>query len=337
MTNIVVLIKQVPDTWSERKLSDGDYTLDREAADAVLDEINERAVEEALLIKEAQGGEVKVLSAGPDRATDAIRKALSMGADSAVHLNDPSLHGSDAIQTGYALAAALGNVAFENDEPADLIIAGNEATDGRTGAVPAIIAEYLQIPALTQLRQGRDLQVFGDDRRNCAGAAVGGLVTRDDEIGRLVVLERDVAQCRSQGVPGLDGVGAVQARVVEVYRAVRTHRQSLADRVGGAIGACGQNLDLTALSFLDEQGFFDGPLVDLVENGVCSLAIEGVVTVAELALGPCVWNLLDQNNDVRHGSASTSWSCSADRECSNGCCKSNGWCSSTFRYEVTPP
>ena len=152
MTNIVVLIKQVPDTWSERKLTDGDFTLDREAADAVLDEINERAVEEALLIKEAQGGEVKVLSAGPDRATDAIRKALSMGADSAVHLNDPSMHGSDAIQ-GYALAAALGNVAFENDEPADLIIAGNEATDGRTGAVPAIIAEYLQIPALTQMRK----------------------------------------------------------------------------------------------------------------------------------------------------------------------------------------
>ena len=86
MTNIVVLIKQVPDTWSERKLTDGDFTLDREAADAVLDEINERAVEEALLIKEAQGGEVKVLSAGPDRATDAIRKALSMGADSAARL-----------------------------------------------------------------------------------------------------------------------------------------------------------------------------------------------------------------------------------------------------------
>ena len=57
MTNIVVLIKQVPDTWSERKLSDGDFTLDREAADAVLDEINERAVEEALLIKEKEGGD----------------------------------------------------------------------------------------------------------------------------------------------------------------------------------------------------------------------------------------------------------------------------------------
>ncbi|MGW0040475.1 electron transfer flavoprotein subunit beta/FixA family protein [Rhodococcus sp. NPDC003348] len=148
MTNIVVLIKQVPDTWSERKLTDGDFTLDREAADAVLDEINERAVEEALLIKEAQGGEVTVLSAGPDRATDAIRKALSMGADKAIHLNDPALHGSDAIQTAYALAAALGQI-----EGVELVIAGNEATDGRAGAVPAIIAEYLGLPQLTHLRK----------------------------------------------------------------------------------------------------------------------------------------------------------------------------------------
>lgn len=148
MPNIVVLIKQVPDTWSERKLSDGDFTLDREAADAVLDEINERAVEEALLIKEAQGGEVTVLAAGPDRATEAIRKALSMGADKAIHINDPAIHGSDAVQTAWVLAGALGQV-----EGVELVIAGNEATDGRAGAVPAIIAEYLGIPQLTHLRK----------------------------------------------------------------------------------------------------------------------------------------------------------------------------------------
>src|SRR4051795_3658054 len=86
--NIVVLIKQVPDTWSERTLSDADKTLDRASTDAVLDEINERAVEEALKIKEAGDAEVTVLTVGPDRATDAIRKALSMGADKAVHVND---------------------------------------------------------------------------------------------------------------------------------------------------------------------------------------------------------------------------------------------------------
>jgi electron transfer flavoprotein beta subunit len=149
MTNIVVLIKQVPDTWSERKLSTGDWTLDRDAADAVLDEINERAVEEALLIKEkeeAAGGQstVTVLTAGPERATEAIRKALSMG----VHLLDPNLHGSDIVQTGWALARALGTV-----EGVDLVIAGNEATDGTGGAVPAIIAEYLGLPQLTHMRK----------------------------------------------------------------------------------------------------------------------------------------------------------------------------------------
>jgi electron transfer flavoprotein beta subunit len=150
MTNIVVLIKQVPDTWSERKLSDGDFTLDRDAADAVLDEINERAVEEALLIKEREGGDstVTVLTAGPERATEAIRKALSMGADKAVHLLDPGLHGSDMVQTGWALARALGAI-----EGTDLVIAGNEATDGTGGAVPAIIAEYLGLPQLTHVRK----------------------------------------------------------------------------------------------------------------------------------------------------------------------------------------
>jgi electron transfer flavoprotein beta subunit len=149
MTNIVVLIKQVPDTWSERKLSDGDWTLDREAADAVLDEINERAVEEALLIKEREGGDstVTVLTAGPERATEAIRKALSMGADKGVHLLDERLHGSDMVQTGWALARALGTI-----EGTDLVIAGNQATDGTGGAVPAIIAEYLGLPQLTHMR-----------------------------------------------------------------------------------------------------------------------------------------------------------------------------------------
>jgi electron transfer flavoprotein beta subunit len=156
MTNIVVLIKQVPDTWSERKLKDDDYTLDRDAADAVLDEINERAVEEALLIKEREGDDstVTVLTAGPERATEAIRKALSMGADKAVHVLDEGLHGSDMVQTAWVLARALGTI-----EGTELVIAGNEATDGVGGAVPAIIAEYLGLPQLTHLRK---LSVEGD-------------------------------------------------------------------------------------------------------------------------------------------------------------------------------
>ena len=146
--NIVVLIKQVPDTYSERRLTDADHTLDRESADAVLDEINERAVEESLRIKEAHGGEVTVVAIGPDRASDAIRKALSMGADKAVHLSDEALHGSDAVQTAKALAKLISKV-----DAVDLVIAGNEATDGRAGAIPAMVAELLGLPQLTQARK----------------------------------------------------------------------------------------------------------------------------------------------------------------------------------------
>jgi electron transfer flavoprotein beta subunit len=148
MPNIVVLVKQVPDTYSERKLSGSDHTLDRESADAVLDEINERAVEEALVIKEASDGEVTVLTVGPARATDAIRKALSMGADKAVHVVDDALHGSDLLQTSKVLAAAIKTVG-----DVDLVIAGNEASDGQGGAVPAVIAEILGYPQLTHARK----------------------------------------------------------------------------------------------------------------------------------------------------------------------------------------
>jgi electron transfer flavoprotein beta subunit len=145
--NIVVLVKQVPDTYSERRLR-GDGALDRDASDAVLDEINERAVEEALQLKEAHGGAVTVLSMGPDRATEAIRKALSMGADAAVHLTDEGLAGSDAVGTARALAGAIGTVG-----EVDLVLAGNEASDGRSAAVPAMVAEVLGLPALTHARQ----------------------------------------------------------------------------------------------------------------------------------------------------------------------------------------
>lgn len=148
MSNIVVLVKQVPDTYSVRKLTDTDFTLDRESADAVLDEINENAVEAALQIKEAGGDyTITVLSMGPERATDAIRKALALGCDEAIHVVDDNLKGSDVLGTAWTLSQALNLV----DDVA-LIVTGNASTDGSVGAVPALISEYRQIPALTHLR-----------------------------------------------------------------------------------------------------------------------------------------------------------------------------------------
>src|SRR6478672_3634999 len=141
--NIAVLVKQVPDTYSERKLRTGDGVLDRDAADAVIDEIDTRGVEVALQLVEAQGGEVTVVTMGPARAADALRKALAMGAHRAVHVVDDGLAGSDAVQTSALLAAALATLG------ADVIIAGNEASDGEGGAVPAMLAERLGWPQVT--------------------------------------------------------------------------------------------------------------------------------------------------------------------------------------------
>ena len=146
MTNIVVLIKQVPD-YENRELSD-DFTLDRAGSDPVLDEINEKAIEVALQLKEAgKADNVTVLTAGPATAESAIRRALSMGADDAYHLVDDGLHGSDAIQTGWALASAIGQI-----EGVDLLIAGNESSDGVGGAIPAILSHFLGLPQLTHMR-----------------------------------------------------------------------------------------------------------------------------------------------------------------------------------------
>ena len=145
--NIVVLVKQVPDTWAERRLQDSDRTLDRESVDAVMTEIDEYAVEEALRIKEAQGGEVTVLTMGPERATETIRKALSMGADKALHVSDPALHGSCAVQTAHTLTAALKTLEY------DLVLCGSESTDAKLSVLPAMLSELLGLPQLTGARK----------------------------------------------------------------------------------------------------------------------------------------------------------------------------------------
>jgi electron transfer flavoprotein beta subunit len=109
--------------------------------------MDEYAIEEALKVKEAHGGEVTVLTMGPEKATEAIRKALSMGPDKAVHITDPALHGSCALATSKVLAKALSTLEW------DLVIAGAESTDGQVSAIPAMLAERLGVPQLTGARK----------------------------------------------------------------------------------------------------------------------------------------------------------------------------------------
>ena len=141
--NIVVCVKQVPDTWSERTLQASDSTLDRDAADAVINELDEYAIEEGLRLAEAHGGEVTILSMGPAKTSESIRKALSMGADKAVHITDEALHGSDVLVTSAVIAAVLGRIGF------DVVILGSESTDARMGVLAAMLAERLGVPQLS--------------------------------------------------------------------------------------------------------------------------------------------------------------------------------------------
>jgi electron transfer flavoprotein beta subunit len=146
--NIVVCVKQVPDTAVERKLKPTDGTLDRASVDGLINEIDEYAIEEGLQIAEAQReagneAEVTILSMGPEKATESIRKALSMGADKAVHLVDDGLAGSDALSTSYALAQVLRQTGF------DLVICGSESTDARMGVMAAMLAERLDVPQVS--------------------------------------------------------------------------------------------------------------------------------------------------------------------------------------------
>ncbi len=200
MMKIAVLVKEVPDTWSDRRIDEKTRRVDR-SGDGVIDEINEKAVEAALLVKEA-GGEVVAVTMGPSNAQDAVRKSLAMGADSGIHIIDDALGGSDAVQTSAALAAALGPRGF------DLVIAGNESTDGRTAAVPAMLAERLGLAQLTFLRT---IEVSN-------GMVSGERMTEDGHVEvraalpALVSVTEQIAEAR---YPNFKGILAAKKKPVE--------------------------------------------------------------------------------------------------------------------------
>lgn len=143
---IVVLVKEVPDTYGDRKLSLETGLADRDASDRVLDEIGERALEVALSYADAHAGtEVVVVSMASEAASATIRKGLAMGAGSALQVVDEALAGADLGITAKVLAAAVKRAGF------DLVITGNLSTDGTAGVIPAMIAEHLGVPLATAL------------------------------------------------------------------------------------------------------------------------------------------------------------------------------------------
>ncbi|MFI5183452.1 MAG: electron transfer flavoprotein subunit beta/FixA family protein [Vicinamibacteria bacterium] len=141
---IVVCVKQVPDTETRVKIAPDGKGIAEGEINWVLSPYDEFAIEAALRLKEAKGGEVVLVSLGPDRAQSALRTGLAMGADSALHVKDPRLDGADTLATARALAAAIRTLA-----PFDLVLTGQQGVGGDHSQTPGLLAELLNLPQVT--------------------------------------------------------------------------------------------------------------------------------------------------------------------------------------------
>ena len=201
---IIVLVKQVPDTWGDRTLDLRTGWLDRVSSDCVIDEINERALEVALSYQDSNDAEVVALTMGPDSAKDMLRKALAMGADSAIHLLDGGLAGADLLRTSEVIAAAATKAGF------DLIIAGNESTDGRGGTLPSLIAGRLGVAQATYL----DSVVITTDAVSGHRATENGSMTVHAQLPAVVSVTEQSAEPR---FPNFKGIMRAKKKPVTVW------------------------------------------------------------------------------------------------------------------------
>lgn len=148
--NIVVCIKQVPDT-TEIKINPVTGTLIRDGVPSIMNPDDKGGLEQALRFKDEFGAHVTVITMGPPQAEAILREAFAMGVDEAILLSDRKFGGSDSLATSYTLAAALRNLEF------DLLITGRQAIDGDTAQVGPQIAEHLGLPQVTYVGDAKKI------------------------------------------------------------------------------------------------------------------------------------------------------------------------------------
>jgi electron transfer flavoprotein beta subunit len=190
---IVVLVKQVPDTESVIEIASDGVSIKREDVKMVMNPYDELAVEEALRIKESQGGTVTILSMGAQKAQETVRTALAMGADQGVLISDPAAEGSDALATARILAAALGQM------PHDLIIAGMRAVDEDNYQAASAVAEFLGIPQISMVVKAE----VTDGKLRCERSVEGGTVTMETPLPALFTAQRGLNEPRYASLPGI--------------------------------------------------------------------------------------------------------------------------------------
>jgi electron transfer flavoprotein beta subunit len=244
--NVLVCVKQIPDPNVPGKLDPQTKRLVREGVDVVLDPGDEHAVEAGLQIVEKDEGEVTIISMGPPRAMEAIRRALAMGGHRGILITDPGLENSDALSTARAIAAAIEGQSY------DVIICGTESTDGSSGAVPAQLAEFLGLPLLSfakklELAGGKaQIDRQTDDGYDVVEAPLPAVVTVTGGINeaRYPAL-RGIMQAKNKevkqvglgdlGLDGKAGKAALTEEVVEISpAAARKAGEVIEDKGEGA-------------------------------------------------------------------------------------------------------
>ncbi len=244
--NVLVCVKQIPDPNVPGKLDPQTKRMVREGIDAVLDPGDEHAVEAGLQLVEKDGGEATIISMGPPRAMDAIRRALAMGAHRGILITDPGLENSDALSTARAIAAAIKGQSYE------LIICGTESTDGSSGAVPAQLAELLGLPLLSfakklEVSDGKaQIDRQTDDGYDVVEAALPAVVTVTGGInearypalrGIMQAKNKEIKQLglKDLGLDGKAGRAALTEEVIEIKAAeARKAGEIVEDKGDGA-------------------------------------------------------------------------------------------------------
>ena len=190
---IVVLLKQVPDTESMISVADDGVSIKTDDLKWVISPYDEFAVEEALRIREVEGGKVTILTVGADKAVEAIRTALAMGADEGVLINDPAAATCDGLGIARILAAALKQM------PYDLIIAGQRAVDDDNFLVGTAVAEYLDIPSIALVNK----QEMADGKIKCQRTIEGGVTVIETALPALFTTQRGLNEPRYASLPGI--------------------------------------------------------------------------------------------------------------------------------------
>ena len=192
---IVVCVKQVPDTETRVKIAaSGSAISEADVANWIVSPYDEFAIEEALKIKEAKGGEVVLVSVGPERAQAALRTGLAMGADSAIHVKDTSLEGTDTLGTARVLAAAVSTLA-----PFDLVLCGQQGVGGDNSQVPGMLAELLDLPQVTVAVK---IEV-GDGKATIEREIEGGRETWETPLPAVVSAQKGLNEPRYASLKGI--------------------------------------------------------------------------------------------------------------------------------------